>query len=550
MSSNSESASNSNFSDSSDSESNSEKSSYSNQKNSDTDDNDLKAETTKNKNSSSSQIDSHYENSEKSSQKITLDNNEEIKKKSSSTSQSFSSHEKKPKKSNKKRKHKSHHEKMQNKRHPQTNKKEPNTIINNETKTPNNENIKSKKSASSDGSSEISLSSKSYKGNTISNKSNKEENSNATKAQNEESERINQVDFTIVADGIDVNQKSDRFGWAKTNVKPSKKERKYMKEDDIVERRREMKWAQMTRFKNWNKFYSGKYRKKLEERVMKGIPDCMRGLGWRLILDPESLEYSKPFSYSKKKEKKKQKKVESRPTVQSYYDIREPPSDFVIRVDIPRTMPRVPVFTRADMRTSLYRILRAYSNADPELEYFQGMQFPAAILRLYMEETDAFWSFYQLMSGKNHRVRDYYINEFENLKTMCKVWDYILEKRFPPVHERLHALNINHMIYTTSWFLTAFMNINFLPVLKLRIFDRFALFGTRALISLGLAIIDIHYEDLSSKGVEIIVPILQNPCDSNKMQNLRHVIKYYDKNFLTQKQYNQYFKDLGIKVIP
>ncbi|OHT03768.1 TBC domain containing protein [Tritrichomonas foetus] len=339
-------------------------------------------------------------------------------------------------------------------------------------------------------------------------------------------------DFSIVADGIDKNQKADRYGWALDGRKLSKEEEKLQQKESEKERSREKKWLYMTRKENWKDFFYGKNRKILEERVLKGIPDCLRSLGWKLILDPKSINNPK------------------RPSVQSFFDKGEPPCDYVIRVDIPRTMPRVPMFTEADVRTSLYTILRAYSNADPELGYFQGMGFPAAILRTYMEETEAFWCFHNLMRGKKHMVRNYYDHEFENLRKICTVWDFILEKKFPLVHKQLKSLGVDHMIYTPSWFLCAFMNINFPPVLKLRIFDRFAMFGTRALLSLGMAIIDIHKKEIAKGGMDVCVPILQNPPDSPKMKDWRKILKYYDRNFLNRHEYKKFFRKLNIPVLP
>jgi hypothetical protein len=90
-----------------------------------------------------------------------------------------------------------------------------------------------------------------------------------------------------------------------------------------------------------------------EERVMKGIPDSCRSRAWQLILDPGA--ESRP----------------SRKSVDAYFDEEVPSCDSVIRKDIPRTMPHVEMFAKEDVRDSLYRILRAYSNADPELGYFQ-----------------------------------------------------------------------------------------------------------------------------------------------------------------------------------
>lgn len=368
---------------------------------------------------------------------------------------------------------------------------------------------------------------------------NETESGAGSKQKNEDSDNLSAdtqsapFDFTVVSPNTQLNPKTDRFGWAIEDDEqvPTKRNKKLEKEENQKEKERESKWIYMMKKENWKKFFDkkGKYRKVLERRVKKGIPDCLRSRAWRLILDPHAVDNP------------------NRPTIDSYYDKGVPQCDYVIRVDIPRTMPRVPMFTRKDVRISLYRVLRAYSNADPELGYYQGMAFSAALLMSYMDETNAFWSFVGLMKGKNHKLRDFYDNSFTKLKEVNKVWDYLLLKKFKDVHDNLKKNNIEHLLYTTSWFLCAFMNINFETALKLRIFDRFTLFGTRALISFGATIVDMNKVELAKGTFDVVIPILQNPHSTPAMKNWRQIIKVYDKNFLTQKEYKHYFKKAGVK---
>lgn len=351
----------------------------------------------------------------------------------------------------------------------------------------------------------------------------------------DEEEDTKPFDFTVVSKYVPQNLKTDRFGWAideEQTTKVTKKDKKFDKVNSEKERERETKWLYMMKKENWKKFYkkNGKYRKVLERRVKKGIPDCLRSRAWHLILDPKAIDNP------------------TRQSIDFYYDKGVPSCDYVIRVDIPRTMPRVPMFNRKDVRISLYRVLRAYSNADPELGYYQGMAFSAAILMSYMDETSAFWSFVGLMKGKDHNLRDFYDNQFTRLKEINKVWDYILLKKFKDVHDNLKKNNIEHLLYTTSWFLCAFMNIGFEPALRLRIFDRFTLFGPRALISFGLTIVDMNKTELASGAFDVVIPILQNPHQTPSMQNWREIIKVYDRDFITNKDYKHYFMKAGVRL--
>lgn len=323
--------------------------------------------------------------------------------------------------------------------------------------------------------------------------------------------------------------KTDRYGWQIEKKHISKKEKKRLEAESIKEREREGKWQMM--ISNW-KVWMKKRPKKIHQRVKKGIPDAWRMMAWKYLLDPESIDNPE------------------REPIQHYLDLGTPRCDNVIVVDIPRTMPTVTMFTKDDVRRSLGNVLRAYSNMDTELDYLQGMGFTAAFLLAYMDETSAFWCFKNLMNGPNHRLRDFYLNEFGGLRQLNIVWDAMLKDKFPKVHKNLIAKNIDHLIYTPSWYLTAFLNLGFSHVFKLRLFDRYICYGTRALVSLGLTIVEMNLDNLESGPMEVVIPILQNPVASKRMKNWRRVIDHWDKNFLREKQYKKYFKKTGVEYIP
>lgn len=64
--------------------------------------------------------------------------------------------------------------------------------------------------------------------------------------------------------------------------------------------------------------------------------------------------------------------------------------DEVIHRDINRTFPEHPMFSDNEGQQRLFRLLKAYAVADPEVGYCQGMAFSAGILLMYMPEEPAF----------------------------------------------------------------------------------------------------------------------------------------------------------------
>lgn len=330
------------------------------------------------------------------------------------------------------------------------------------------------------------------------------------------------------------HQKVDRYGWIQTK-EPSSREKKILEEELNKEKERSKKWQKMMKKRKWPYYMTRKGFRVVKERTIKGIPNDIRPKAWILLLDPP--DQRKP----------------NRGSVQEFFDKGVPSVEHTIRVDIPRTMPNVPEFLKTETRQSLYRILRAYSNASGGGGYFQGMGFHAAIYLLYIkDEEKAFWCLYNLMQGEKHRVKDLYENEFAGLKVMNTVWEVLLEKKFKNVYNKLKSLGVDPMIYTPSWFLCAFLDLDFPPVLRLKIIDRFIVFGSRQLLSLALAIIDLNQEALSGSSAQMdtVLPLLQNPTNAKTMKDWREIVKKWDKHYMTKKEYSALFKKAGLKEIP
>jgi hypothetical protein len=217
--------------------------------------------------------------------------------------------------------------------------------------------------------------------------------------------------------------------------------------------------------------------------------------------------------------------------------------------DLQRTLPGGAMLTTEGVSGSLYRILRAYLNDDPELVYSQGMAFSAALLLAYMTEPRAFWAFHSLMKGKL-RVRDLYVGDLDGLRKLNVVWVFLFKKKYPKIYQAVKALEIDEMFYTPSWFLAGFLNLEFPPLFRLRIMDRYVSFGTRASLSLGLAIVGLLRKELTTGTLETVLPLLQNPCHAEPLKDWRNVIIAWDKNFISKKDYDHMFTRIGVEYIP
>jgi hypothetical protein len=106
------------------------------------------------------------------------------------------------------------------------------------------------------------------------------------------------------------------------------------------------------------------------------------------------------------------------------------------------------------------------------------------------------------------------------------------------------------MLYTPAWFLTGFQTMQFPPPFRLRLFDRQIAFGSRALLSFGLAIVNVGKPYLTSKGAEVCIPLLQNPMGLPEFQDWRAMMKRFDDNFLSKSEYSSLFKAAKVKEFP
>jgi len=325
--------------------------------------------------------------------------------------------------------------------------------------------------------------------------------------------------------------KTDRFGFILTEKSISPEERALQEKESRKEEERTRKWLEM--FKKWS-VYNTQMLSKLQERIQKGIPDIIRSKAWRLIIDPESLTIN----------------PNERPTIDSYLSLGRSKCCDTIDVDLDRTMPQVLMFTKKEVRESLKRILYAYSNADAELGYTQGMAFSAAMLLSYMEESEAFWCFHKLMCSPRFSIRGYFLKGFPQLVLINRVWDIIFKEKYKAIANHFVQQGVDHMIYTPSWFLTGFLNLGFPPAFRLHLFDRYIGFGTRSLLSFGLVIISRHKDILIKSPFELLLPIVQKPSESERMNDWRYLIKKWDEHWITEKQYRAYFAKAGVQYFP
>ena len=327
--------------------------------------------------------------------------------------------------------------------------------------------------------------------------------------------------------------KVDRYGWqiGPEAEKPSSAELKLREKENADEEKRTKIWKEYISM--WSSL-SGKKRSKIQELIMQGIPDAYRFTVWKILIEPGFLN---PFGF-KCDDLDELIKKGSSPTWQ------------VIEADLVRTMPHCPMFNDEKKIESLRRILYAYSNKDRELDYTQGMSFFAGFLLMYMDEKTAYQCFLQLMKGPKFQWRNYFLPQFPRLIELNKVWEVILKDQYPKIAKHFEEIGVQSLIYTPSWFLTVFLNIDFPIVVRLHILDMFFEFATKTVLSFGLAIISRHKKELVTYPFEKVLTILQRPNSTPNTKDWRYLLKKFHEKFLTDKKYQEYFAKAGVELFP
>jgi hypothetical protein len=254
--------------------------------------------------------------------------------------------------------------------------------------------------------------------------------------------------------------------------------------------------------------------------VLGGVPGRVRGRVWSHILDPNFAS-----------------EAASRPSINSLIESHPHKSTEMMEMDLRRTYGEFAFLSAKLIGAAVYRILRAYAATDPELGYSVGMSFFAGILAAYMDEQRALWCLLKLLAGPGHETRMMYTAGFEGWIRLNLVWTKLIEERFKKVAEHLQALRVGAEGYTRGWFLTAFLELNIRPEIRLTVFDRFVAFGCRALLSFGLTIVALCVNRIKKGTQKQCIELLLKP----PLPDWRATLAKYDKLFLSEKEYSGIF---------
>ncbi|KAL6079071.1 Rab-GAP TBC domain-containing protein [Balamuthia mandrillaris] len=279
----------------------------------------------------------------------------------------------------------------------------------------------------------------------------------------------------------------DRYGFPK---KQEESETNFEAESRKKEINRSMKWAEM--LNTWERWESKKQVGKLRKRVLKGIPDCVRGEAWKRLARSSALRNENPQLYKK---------------LVNTNEYNPPVVEQITR-DINRTFPRHVLFQDKDGlgQAALFNVLKAYSVYNPAVGYCQGMGFITGLLLMYMEEEEAFWVLVRLCT--DYEMEGLFLPGLPGLDRCTYILERLLQHYLPDIAHHLEKENAVCSMYSTQWFITVFTyNMPFSIVL--RMWDVFLFEGYGATFIFALSLIKMFANQLRKKSFESLLRFLK-----------------------------------------
>uniref|UniRef100_UPI0037E758F1 ecotropic viral integration site 5 ortholog n=1 Tax=Semicossyphus pulcher TaxID=241346 RepID=UPI0037E758F1 len=263
---------------------------------------------------------------------------------------------------------------------------------------------------------------------------------------------------------VGLEPETDRFGFIVTNgstagcvVGPA---------PELV-RQREAKWISI--MSQWDRILLKKT-SKVKVQCQKGIPASLRAKCWPLLCGATDRT---------KQNDKLYQSLDSHPALQSWVD--------VIERDLDRQFPFHEMFLSKDGhgQRGLFRVLKAYTQYQPEEGYCQAQGPVAAVLLMNMPAEEAFWCLVQI---SEQYLPGYYSPLLEGVLFDAAMLTWVLKRTCPAVHKHLQHHGVEPLMFATDWLMCLFTR--HLPFnTLLRVWDLFFCHGVRVLLQVAVVLV-------------------------------------------------------------
>ncbi|XP_044218948.1 ecotropic viral integration site 5 ortholog [Thunnus albacares] len=263
--------------------------------------------------------------------------------------------------------------------------------------------------------------------------------------------------------GSEVGLETDRFGFLLTNGSTAGS----VGPPPELVRQREAKWINI--IGQWERILSKKT-SKVKVQCQKGIPASLRAKCWPLLCGATDRMKQNENLYQF---------LDSQPALQNWVD--------VIERDLDRQFPFHEMFLSKDGhgQRGLFRVLKAYTQYQPEEGYCQAQGPVAAVLLMNMPAEEAFWCLVQI---SEQYLPGYYSPLLEGVLFDAAMLNWVLKRTCPAVHKHLQHHGVEPLMFATDWLMCLFTR--HLPFnTLLRVWDLFFCYGVRVLLQVAVVLV-------------------------------------------------------------
>uniref|UniRef100_A0A8D0ADX9 TBC1 domain family member 8B n=1 Tax=Sander lucioperca TaxID=283035 RepID=A0A8D0ADX9_SANLU len=244
----------------------------------------------------------------------------------------------------------------------------------------------------------------------------------------------------------------------------------------LKEKMKEQSWN--IHFSEYGRGTSMFFTRKTRDLIVRGVPEALRGELWMLFSGAVNDMATHPGYYTD--------------LVEQSLGTSTLATDEIER-DLHRSLPEHPAFQSDTGISALRRVLTAYAYRNPKIGYCQAMNILTSVLLLYAKEEEAFWL---LVAVCERMLPDYFNRRIIGALVDQAVFEDLIRENLPQLVEHMTDLSFFSSV-SLSWFLTLFISV--LPIESaVNVVDCFFYDGIKAILQLGLAVLDYNMEALIS----------------------------------------------------
>uniref|UniRef100_A0A4W6FGX1 TBC1 domain family member 8B n=1 Tax=Lates calcarifer TaxID=8187 RepID=A0A4W6FGX1_LATCA len=250
----------------------------------------------------------------------------------------------------------------------------------------------------------------------------------------------------------------------------------YLRFWQLKEKMKEQSWN--IHFSEYGRGTSMFFTRKTRDLIVRGVPEALRGELWMLFSGAVNDMATHPGYYTE--------------LVEQSLGTSTLATDEIER-DLHRSLPEHPAFQSDTGISALRRVLTAYAYRNPKIGYCQAMNILTSVLLLYAKEEEAFWL---LVAVCERMLPDYFNRRIIGALVDQAVFEDLIRENLPQLVEHMTDLSFFSSV-SLSWFLTLFISV--LPIESaVNVVDCFFYDGIKAILQLGLAVLDYNMEALIS----------------------------------------------------